>query len=94
MVRACHIIKIKGLTLCFFFMIESKTRLYWEAMDSVRLKSCFDCTLDCDEMGRPFDAIIHAGSLVGSDDCVGMHLRGESKRIDCVLSLVEDMNDA
>jgi hypothetical protein len=58
-------------------------------MDWVRLRLLFDCHLEVDDNSLPLPDIVLVGSSVGSDDLIA-----ESSKVDVVLGMIEDMDNA
>jgi hypothetical protein len=60
----------------------------------VRLRLLFDCRLDIDDSDLPLPDIVLLGSPVGSDDFVKQHLIAKSTKVDMVLGMIADMDNA
>jgi hypothetical protein len=60
----------------------------------VRLRLLFDCRLDIDASDLPLPGIVLVGSPVGSDDVVKQQLISKSAKVDVVLRMAADMDNA
>jgi hypothetical protein len=88
-----QIIKDEGPKYCFF-LVPHKTSLWWLTMDCVRLWLLFECRLDVDVNDLPLPGIVLVGSPVGSDEFVKQHLSAKSAKVDVVLGMIADMDNA
>jgi hypothetical protein len=86
-------LKDNGPKYCFA-LVPHKTSLWWRTMDCVRLRLLFACRLDIDDNGLPLPGIVLAGSPVGSDDFVKQHLIAKRAKVDVVLGMIADMDNA
>jgi hypothetical protein len=91
--RAYQILKDEGQKYCFF-LVPHQTSLWWLTMDCVRSRLLFDCRLDVDVKDLPLRGIVLVGSPVGSDEFVKQHLSAKSAKIDVVLGMIADMDNA
>jgi hypothetical protein len=91
--KAYQILKDKGPKYCFF-LVPHKTSLGWLTMDCVRLRLLFDCRLDVDVTNLPLLGIVLAGSPVDSDEFVMQHLSTKSAKVDVILRIIADMDNA
>jgi hypothetical protein len=74
--------------------VPRNTSLWWWTTDCVRLRLLFDCRLDIDGNDVPLPGIVLVGSPVGSDDFVKQHLIAKSTKVDVVLGMIADMDNA
>jgi hypothetical protein len=63
-------------------------------MDCVRLRLLFDCRLDMDDSDLPLPDIVLVCSPVGSDDFVKQQLIAKSTKVDVILGIIADMDNA
>jgi hypothetical protein len=74
--------------------VPHKTSLCLRTMDCVRMRLFFDCRLDIDDNDLPLPGIVRLGSPVGSDNFVKQHLIAKSTKVDVVLGMIADMDNA
>jgi hypothetical protein len=63
-------------------------------MDCERLRLLFDCRLDIDDNDLPLPGIVLVGSPVGSDDFVKQRLIAKRTKVDVVLGMIADTDNA
>jgi hypothetical protein len=91
--KAYQILKDKVPKYCFF-LVPHKASLLWLTMDCARLLVLFDCRLDVDVHDLPLLGIVLVGSLVDSDEFVMQHLSTKSAKVDVILGIIADMDNA
>jgi hypothetical protein len=77
-----------------FSLVTYKANLWWRTVDCVRLRLLFDCRLDIYDNDPTLPGIVLVSSLVGSDDLVKQHLIAKSTKVDVVLGMIADMDNA
>jgi hypothetical protein len=91
--KVYQILKDEGPKYCFF-LVPHKTSLWWRTTGCVRLWLLFDYRLDIYDNGLPLPGTVLVGSPVGSDDFVKQHLIANSTKVDVVLGMIADMDNA